>query len=45
MENKAIQFQHDVNQTMIELSDNFKEETAKLKSLAGINSFNNFSFN
>ncbi|XP_060606814.1 C1q-related factor-like isoform X2 [Ruditapes philippinarum] len=34
VENNAIQFQHDVNQTMIELSDNFKEETAKLKTLA-----------
>jgi hypothetical protein len=45
MENNAIQFQHDVNQTMIELSDNFKEETVKLKTLAGIDSFNSFSFN
>ncbi|XP_060591448.1 uncharacterized protein LOC132746351 [Ruditapes philippinarum] len=34
MENNAIQFQRDVNRTMIGLSDNFEEETAKLVALA-----------
>ncbi|XP_060606828.1 C1q-related factor-like isoform X4 [Ruditapes philippinarum] len=38
MENNAIQFQLDVNQTMIGLSDNFKEETDK--SLLPIVGFN-----
>jgi hypothetical protein len=45
MENSAIQFQLDDNRTIIGLSDNFKEETAKLEALAGIHSFNSLSFN